>query len=117
MKRSTKQVVKVLTLSGALGALGGLLSPPRLKRSTPDSLLSDSSAEQSEVSVAPETPEVVPPQEVKQELKVKKRTPAAPRSKTAAAAKPKTSSTARIPKTPTSRPDQAGDDQSGGSEK
>lgn len=117
MKRSVKQVIKVVTLSGVLGALGGLLSPPRLKGSKGVSHLPDPSIEKPEVPVAEEVTEAPAPK-----VTPKKRPPASSKSKTAAASKPKSSSTARIPKTPktpkTPRPPlNQPKDQSGGSEK
>ncbi|HVF11640.1 MAG TPA: hypothetical protein VNA87_01000 [Actinomycetota bacterium] len=125
MKRSVKQVFKVLMLSGGLGVIGGLLSPPRLKGTTGEDTDKDTTGEDKGVSLLPdpevvtaEVPEADPVPDVPApKAATPKKRPAAPsKSKTAAVSKPKASSTARIPKTAKPRPVKP-KDQSGGSEK
>lgn len=121
MKRSVKQVFKILMLSGGLGAIAGLLSPPRLKDTTGKdatgedkgfSLLPDPKSVTADVLEADPAPDVPAPK-----VTTPKKKPApSSKTKTAAVSKPKPTSTARIAKTAKPRPKKP-KDQSGGSEK
>src|SRR5687767_7373037 len=98
MRHSTKRILKVFTLSGILGVLGGLLTPPRSKS------VSDQDADPTSPDLTPQpahldvdTPvassePTVPKQPAKRKPAAK--APVTSKTRTAAAAKPKSSSTA-----------------------
>lgn len=116
MRRSVKRVFKLFTISGALGVLGGLLTPPRseLKRAVPAPL--DAEPEVSKPDLKPGTSLSASPDAPPRRASQKKKTMSPPKAKTAAAVKPKPGSTARISRATKPQPKKP-DDQSGGSEK